>query len=65
VDVSIRDGWFWNKEDNSSVKNGKKLFDIYVNSVGNNCTLLLNVPPTDKGVFHSKDAKALKKLGSW
>ena len=63
VDVSIRDGWFWNKEDNSSVKNGKKLFDIYVNSVGNNCTLLLNVPPTDKGFFHSKDAKALKKLG--
>lgn len=63
VDVSIRDNWFWTKEDNVTVKSGKKLFEIYLNSVGNNCTLLLNVPPTDKGVFHSKDVRSLKKLG--
>ncbi len=63
VDVSIRDGWFWNKNDNRTVKSGKKLFDIYLNSVGNNCTLLLNVPPTVKGVFHRKDVRALKNLG--
>ncbi len=63
VDVSIRDDWFWSKNGNNTVKNAKKLFELYLNSVGNNCTLLLNVPPTDKGVFHRKDAKALKKLG--
>lgn len=63
VDVSIRKGWFYSKDENKTVKSPKKLFNIYLNSVGNNCTLLLNVPPTDKGVIHSKDVKALKKFG--
>ncbi|MDE5995728.1 MAG: hypothetical protein K2G56_02295, partial [Eubacterium sp.] len=30
---------------------------------GKNCTFLLNVPPTDKGVIHHKDVRALKSLG--
>ena len=63
VDVSIRKGWFWSKKSNAAVKNGKKLFKLYLESVGKNCTFLLNVPPTDKGVIHRKDAKALKSLG--
>lgn len=63
VDVSIRKGWFYSRNENITVKSAKKLFDIYLNSVGNNCTLLLNVPPTDKGVIHCKDAKNLEKLG--
>lgn len=63
VDVSIRKGWFYSKNENVTVKNGKKLFKLYLDSVGNNCTLLLNVPPTDKGVVHRKDVKALKNLG--
>lgn len=63
VDVSIRKGWFYSKNENVTVKSGKKLFKLYLTSVGNNCTLLLNVPPTDKGVIHHKDAKALKNLG--
>ena len=63
VDVSIRKGWFWSKASNATVKKGKKLFDLYLNSVGKNCSFLLNVPPTDKGVIHRKDAKALKDLG--
>lgn len=63
VDVSIRKGWFYSKADNSTVKSASQLFDIYLNSVGNNCTLLLNVPPTDKGVIHHKDARVLFSLG--
>lgn len=63
VDVSIRRGWFYSKNENVTVKSAKKLFNIYINSVGNNCTLLLNVPPSDKGVIHHKDVRALKKLG--
>lgn len=63
VDVSIRRGWFYSKNENITVKSAKKLFNIYINSVGNNCTLLLNVPPSDKGVIHHKDVKALEKLG--
>ncbi|MCM1114596.1 MAG: alpha-L-fucosidase [Clostridium sp.] len=64
VDVSIRKGWFYSKDENRTVKSAEQLFDIYIKSVGNNCALLLNVPPTDTGVIHSKDAKVLKKLGS-
>ena len=64
VDVSIRKGWFYSKNENKTVKGVNKLFKIYLNSVGNNCTLLLNVPPTDKGVIHRKDARVLKSLGS-
>ena len=63
VDVSIRRGWFYSKNENRTVKSVKKLLNIYINSVGNNCTLLLNVPPTDKGVIHFKDVNRLKELG--
>lgn len=63
VDVSIRKGWFYSKNENKTVKSAKKLFNIYLNSVGNNCTLLLNIPPSDKGVIHRKDVRVLKKLG--
>ena len=63
MDVSIRKGWFASDENASSVKSAKKLFDIYLNSVGNNSFLLLNVPPNDKGVISKKETKVLKKLG--
>lgn len=64
VDVSIRKGWFYKKRDNRTVKSGKRLFKLYLTSVGNNCTLLLNVPPTDKGTIHMKDLRALQTMGS-
>ena len=63
VDVSIRTGWFWSPKSNLSVKSTKKLMNIYYNSIGNNCTLLLNVPPTKKGVIHWIDARRLEKFG--
>lgn len=63
VDVSIRRGWFYSKNENTTVKSAKRLFNIYLKSVGNNCSLLLNIPPTDKGIIHKRDAKALEKFG--
>lgn len=63
VDVSIRKGWFFHSRENGTVKSPKKLMNIYLNSVGNNCTLLLNVPPSNKGIIHRKDVKALKEFG--
>lgn len=63
VDVSIRKGWFFHKKDNRNSKSAKKLFKIYIESVGNNCTLLLNIPPNADGVIHKKDVKNLEKLG--
>lgn len=64
VDVSIRKGWFYSKNEDRTVKSAKKLFDIYLNSVGNNCTLLLNIPPADNGLIHHKDEKVLKQFGA-
>lgn len=64
VDVSIRKGWFFHEKDNRTVKSARQLMKIYLESVGNNCVLLLNVPPSDKGVIHRKDAKALNQLGT-
>lgn len=63
VDVSIRKGWFYHKKDDRTVKSARRLFKIYLTSVGNNCTLLLNIPPTDKGVICAKDVRNLKALG--
>jgi len=63
VDVSIRRGWFYSKNENITVKSARKLFDIYIHSAGNNCTLLLNVPPDDSGLIHKKDAAVLAALG--
>ena len=62
ADVSIRKGWFY--PGGGKVKSVKKLFRLYLNMVGSNTFLLLNVPPTDKGVIARKDKARLKKLGA-
>lgn len=58
-DVSIRPGWFWRASENARVKSPRRLLDLYEASVGRNCTLLLNVPPDDRGLVHEADVKAL------
>lgn len=63
VDVSIRKGWFNPGGGTRTVKSANKLFNIYKGSVGNNCYLLLNVPPCKEGTIQAKDAMALKSLG--
>lgn len=63
VDVSIRKGWFSSPDSDSTVKSAKTLFDLYLNSVGNNSYFLLNVPPNKKGVIPRREVNALKKLG--
>ncbi|HYF69273.1 MAG TPA: alpha-L-fucosidase [Ohtaekwangia sp.] len=59
VDTSIRPGWFYHAKEDSLVKTPRKLFDIYLTSVGRGSTLLLNVPPDQRGVFHENDVKSL------
>ena len=58
-DVSIRPGWFWRAAENTRVKSPRTLLRLYEVSVGRNCTLLLNVPPDDRGLVHENDVKAL------
>jgi alpha-L-fucosidase len=60
VDVSIRPGWFYHKQEDQLVKTPEKLFEIYLTSVGRGSTLLLNIPPDQRGLFHEKDIIALK-----
>lgn len=60
VDVSIRPGWFYHEKEDSLVKTPEKLFDIYLTSVGRGSTLLLNIPPDRRGLFHENDVKALQ-----
>jgi len=59
VDVSIRPGWFYHAAEDSLVKTPQQLFDIYLTSVGRGSTLLLNVPPDRRGLFHENDVKSL------
>ncbi len=60
VDVSIRPGWFYHAHEDSLVKSPEKLFDIYLTSVGRGSTLLLNVPPDQRGLLHENDLKSLQ-----
>ena len=62
ADVSIRKGWFYHPEEDSTVKSGKALFDIYLQSVGHGGNLLLNVPPNRKGLIASQDSAALMQF---
>ena len=59
ADVSIRKGWFYHAEEDSTVKSGKTLFNLYLNSVGHGGNLLLNVPPNRKGLIAPQDSAAL------
>lgn len=65
VNTSIRPGWFWHESENDKVKTLKELADIYIRSVGGNCTFLLNVPPTSEGLIHKNDVSRLAELGEF
>ena len=49
VDVSIRPGWFYHKDQDDMVKSSRRLDEIWFRSVGNNAIMLLNFPPDRTG----------------
>ena len=59
TDVSIRPGWFYHPAEDSQVKTGKELVNLYYQSVGRNSLLLLNVPPNRQGLISEPDVKSL------
>ena len=65
VNTSIRPGWFWHAYENDQVRPLEKLIDIYEKSVGGNATFLLNIPPTNEGLFHENDVARLHELGEY
>ena len=60
VDVSIRPGWFYHAAEDAKVKTPEQLFDIYLSSVGRGSTLLLNIPPDQRGRFNEIDVASLR-----
>jgi alpha-L-fucosidase len=59
VDVSLRPGWFYHKDQDSLVRSPENLMEIYYSSVGRNSNLLLNVPPDTRGLLYENDVQAL------
>lgn len=62
-DVSIRPGWFWHAAQNDKVKSVETLLDIYYESVGRGCNLLLNLPPDRRGLLYETDVARLRAFG--
>ncbi|MDO5416337.1 MAG: alpha-L-fucosidase [Lachnospiraceae bacterium] len=65
VDLSIRPGWFYHESEDNQVRSLENLVSIYDRSVGGNCTMLLNIPPTREGRLHKNDVTRLKELGDY
>jgi len=62
TDVSIRPGWFYHPAEDTKVKSGTELLQLYLTSVGRNSKLLLNVPPTREGLLHDIDVARLPEI---
>ena len=57
VDVSIRPGWFYHKEQDDLVKSSRELDNIWFRSVGSNAIMLLNFPPDRSGRLARRDVQ--------
>lgn len=54
-------GWFWHS--NQSDLSAERLFQMYLETVGRNSTLILNIPPNQAGVLPESSVNVLKELG--
>lgn len=63
ADVSIHRGWFYSRFPKR--RKAEDLAEIYFNTVGANASLLMNVPPSKKGIIEPKDVKTLRKFRAY
>ncbi|AHH94740.1 alpha-L-fucosidase [Kutzneria albida] len=61
-DARLESTWFWHP--NQPPKSLDSLVDMYFDSVGRNCQLLLDVPPDDHGRFTAADVARLHEFGA-
>jgi alpha-L-fucosidase len=54
-------GWFWHSGE--TMKSADRLFQMYLETVGRNATLILNCPPDQYGVLPTNTVNELSKLG--
>lgn len=62
ADARITSGWFWGTTKNTP-KSISDLASMYFGSVGNNATLLLNVPPNDEGTVDQEILDRVAEFG--
>ncbi len=55
-------GWFWHSGE--SMKSAERLFQMYLETVGRNATLILNCPPNQAGILPTKTVSTLAELGT-
>jgi hypothetical protein len=55
-------GWFYH--DGESPYSAERLFQMYLETVGRNATLILNAPPNKAGVLPPRTVQVLKELGT-
>lgn len=65
VNTSIRSGWFYHEAEDSQIRSLENLKSIYLQSVGQNATFLLNIPPHYDGYIVAGDVTRLEELGDW
>jgi alpha-L-fucosidase len=61
-DVSIRPGWFYHAKEDSRVKSGATLVDLYYSSVGRGGSFLLNLAPDRRGQIPDMDVNSLREF---
>lgn len=63
VDVRTTSKWFWTAADEANIKSSERLFQIYLESVGRNATLIMNCAPNTSGTLPAKLVTNLAGLG--
>ena len=64
VNVSLRGGRFYKKEEDFAVKPLSKVMKLYEASAGANASLILGLSPQPDGTLNEKDAEALLTIGA-
>lgn len=55
------DGWFWHR--NQGSLSAERLFQMYLETVGRNSNLILNIPPNQAGLIPDENVAILANLG--
>jgi alpha-L-fucosidase len=61
---SIRPGWYWHAAEDTQVKTLSDLMTTYMDSVGHNSLMRLDVPPNTQGLFADPDVAVLSQFGA-
>ena len=64
-DAKTSKGWFWATGVDNKVENAERLFRMYLETVGRNSTLILNMPPNRDGVIPEEIATQMRTLGQY